>query len=103
MEGTGTQYHQFAGSGESMTINGTRWKVGRDYLDTEMKDLCHLVEIVGISRWRHMDDASERPPILIFEYERGPTRLEVDPHSPEGLDDRFIERREPEPAPKYPR
>jgi hypothetical protein len=54
----------------SMTIDGTKWKVGHDYLDTEIGDVCELVAIVGVSTIHDTRDPEDCPPRLIFEYER---------------------------------
>lgn len=79
-------------------INGRMWKVGHDYLDTEMDDVCELVEIVRTSSWCDTRDADDCPPKLVFEYERwdarGDGRVTVDPLNPDRTGD-FIERYTP--------
>ena len=104
MEGTGTQIATFATPPDlddelpcSMKINGNKWKVGHQYLDTEIGDVCTLVRIIGRSSWRNTREAEDCPPQLVFEYERfegmnhGTTR--VDPNTPDPeFEERFIER-----------
>jgi hypothetical protein len=100
--GTGTQVHAFATPPDmddrpnSMRINGTKWKVGHDYLDTEIGDVCELVEIVGRSSWCSTRDADRQPPKLVFEHERfgedRDGRLRIDPNTPDFDEERFIER-----------
>jgi len=104
--GTGMQYHAFASDPSDderpngMSINGTYWKVGHDYLDTEIGDVCELVEIVGKSSFCDMRDASEQSPRLVFAYDRysgfNGNTIEIDPMTlaMEGTEDRFIERYE---------
>lgn len=102
--GTGTQVHSFATPPEdpdrpnSRMINGRVWKVGHDYIDTEVGDVCELVEIIGKSPWCSTRDPEKCPPKLIFEYERygrsdfGSHRVTFDPNGPKTLKERFIER-----------
>lgn len=105
--GTGTQYHPFATPPDAdddrqngMRINGRYWKVGHDYLDTEIGDVCTLVGIRGESTWCDTRPPEECSPELVFAYERyGHQRsaasgtITVDPNHPDGPpNDRFIER-----------
>jgi hypothetical protein len=98
--GTGTQYCSFATPPDrdddkpnSKRINGTKWKVGHDYLDTEIGDVCALVDIIGKSSWCSTKPPEEQPPKLVFEYERYDRQITVDPNDPSGeVQERFIER-----------
>ena len=101
--GTGTQYCTFASPPDrdeepnSMTINGTKWKCGHQYFDTELRDNVVLSYIIGKSSWCENSPPEDSPPILVFEYERamdgGTTRR--DPMSRSFDADRFIERCDP--------
>lgn len=107
--GTGTQVHSFAtpkssddGKPNSMRINGVTWKVGQDYLDTEMRDVCELVEIIGRSPWCSTEDPEDRPPKLVFAYDRYENTVRIDPNDPSGeIEERFIERYTRDPPPSY--
>ncbi|AGM11580.1 hypothetical protein M199_gp086 [Halogranum tailed virus 1] len=101
--GTGTQYasHATPPSDDSrpngIRLFGTYWKVGHDYLDTEIGDVCELVEVVSKSSWCDTRDAEDCPKKLVFAYERysgmNGNTIEIDPSSLEMEDgDRFIER-----------
>lgn len=105
--GTGTQIAAHASPPDvdddlpcSMRINGTLWKVGHDYLDTEIGDVCGLVEIIGKSSWCDTRDASDCPPKLVFAYDRyeglDGNRITIDPNTPDPeFGERFIERYTP--------
>lgn len=104
--GTGTQYasHATPPSDESrpngIHLNGTYWKVGHDYLDTEIGDVCELVEVVSKSSWCDTRDAEDCPKKLVFAYERysgmNGNTIEVDPNTPDpSFEERFIERYTP--------
>ena len=101
--GTGTTYATFANDPSdddfpnSMRINGTLWKCGHDYIDTELADVCELVEIIGKSSWCDTRDAEDQPPLLVFRYERyngiNGSEITVDPNTPDReFEERFIER-----------
>jgi hypothetical protein len=98
--GTGTQIHSFATPPDrdddkpnSRTLDGQKWKVGHDYLDTEIGDVCQLVAIVGRSSWCDTRDPEDCPPELVFEYERYEHgSIRVDPATPDFDPDRFVER-----------
>lgn len=98
--GTGTQVATLAspprsddGKPNSMRINGTKWKVGHDYVDTDLADVCELVAIVGRSSWCDTREPEDCPPKLVFEYERYDGPIRVDPNDPSGeVQERFIER-----------
>lgn len=105
--GTGTQTAVFASPPDTddgnpcvFRHNGTKWKVGHDYLDTEIGDVCTLVEVYAKSSWCDTRDPENCPPKLHFEYERydgwDNGHLSVDPSSRELGEDRFIERHEPQ-------
>ncbi len=94
--GTGTQYATIAEPNETFRANGHTWKVGHDYLDTEIGDMCTLVEVIAKSSWCDTRDPEDCPPKLVFSYDRyehGPVTL--DPNDPSGeVIERFIERYE---------
>lgn len=120
--GTGTQYHEFANgpcgcepgfdlddpsapcgnerrhnTPTTFNLYGKEWKVGHDYLDTEIGDVCTLTYVVGKSSFCDTKPASEQPPLLVFEYERYQKHEEiiVDPNTRKFDPERFIERYEP--------
>jgi hypothetical protein len=101
--GTGTQYATIASEGETFRANGETWKVGHDYLDTEIGDVCELVHVTGKSSWCDTGDP-EQNPYLVFKYERHRGEITFDPNDPSGeLGDRFIERVEPQRPREAPR
>lgn len=82
----------------SKQLNGTLWKVGHDYIDTEVGDVCELVEIRKKSSWceRREDGHME----LVFKYERAGGQDSTITQKPNSLyfdEDRFIERYTEEP------
>lgn len=104
--GTGTQYASHATppsdseKPNGIHLNGTYWKVGHDYLDTEIGDVCTLVEVVSKSSWCDTRDAEDCPKKLVFAYERysgmNGNTIEVDPNTPDpSFEERFIERYTP--------
>ena len=105
--GTGTQTAIFASppdvdDGHPCTyrINGRTWKVGHDYLDTELGDVCVLTEVYAKSSWCDTREPEDCSPLLHFEYERyggwDDGHVTVDPFDREAdLEERFIERHEP--------
>lgn len=101
--GTGTQLAIFASppdvdDGKPCTyrINGRTWKVGKEYIDTEIGDVCVLTEVFGKSLWCDTRSPEDTPGHLQFEYERysgyGGSTLSVDPHARDFDNERFIER-----------
>lgn len=97
--GTGTQHHVFAAPPNndrdlpcSMRINGTKWKVGHDYIDTDIGDVARLTRIIGRSSWCTTEDAADCPPELIFEYERYDSTVRLNPADDDFDSERFIER-----------
>lgn len=97
--GTGTQYHSYAtppnrddDKPNSRRINGVKWKVGHDYLDTEIGDVARLTAIIGRSNWCDTRDADEQPPELVFNYERYDGTIRLDPNGRDFDPDRFIKR-----------
>lgn len=100
--GTGTQVALLASPRDAdddlpstMRIHGETWKVGRQYWDSEVRDIVTLVEIVGKSSWCDTREPEECPPILVFEAERVGERhhqMSVSPHSRSFDSDRFTER-----------
>lgn len=73
--------------------NGRAWKVGHDYLDTELRDVCELVEVIGRSSWCDSRDPEDCPGELVFEYDRYDRRVRVNPNGQDDtLHERFIER-----------
>lgn len=81
----------------SMRINGRRWKVGHDYVDAELGDVCELVAIVGRSSWCDNRDPENCPPELVFEYERyrggSGNTIRINPSRPDDeINERFVER-----------
>lgn len=114
--GTGTQYATIASPPNSdddkpctHRVNGRMWKVGHDYIDSEIGDVCKLVAVVGKSTWCDTRSPEECPAKLVFAYDRyegidGNT-IEVDPQSLNFDEERFIERYEadlPRSAPSRP-
>jgi hypothetical protein len=116
--GTGTQYHIEASPpchcmGEApdadtcgdvnhehpnvYRFDGQTYKVGHDYLDTEIGDVVELTEVVRKSSWCHTGDADEGTLEFHFEGERygsyvvRPANVQADPDEMP-LDERFVER-----------
>lgn len=90
----------------SEQINGTLWKVGHDYLDTEIGDVCELAEIRKKSSW--CDPPDDGSIELVFVYERAggeDSTIAKKPTLPYFDDDRYMERYTAEPplgAPEPP-
>jgi hypothetical protein len=81
------------GKPATFKANGTKWKCGRDYLDTELADVAYLEAVVGKSSWCDTRDPEDCPPKLVFRYERRDGTVTVDPNDPSGeVQERFIER-----------
>jgi hypothetical protein len=72
--------------------DGQRWKVGHDYLDTEVHDVVELVEVIRKSSWCDTGPAEEGTLYFVFEGERvgrckvAPARRDID------MSERFLER-----------
>lgn len=103
--GTGTQYYVHAtrpteddDKPNGMYLHGTYWKVGHDYLDTEIGDVCELVSIGSKSSWCDTRPPEECPKKLVFVYDRysgfSGNSVTVDPSQllMDDEEDRFIER-----------
>jgi len=114
--GTGTQYHVEAsppcgcrGELDAETCgdinhehpnvhhySGTRWKVGKEYFDTERRCMVELSAVVRKSTWCDTGDAEDGALRFRFQSDRDgsieldPTRMDRDKHET-SLDERFIE------------
>lgn len=75
-------------------VNGRTWKVGHEYIDTEIGDVAYLDAIIRRSSWCDTRPPEEFPMELCFHYERyGKGLVRIDPNGQDvDLDERFIER-----------
>ena len=87
-------------------VAGTQWECGREYFDTETKELFELKEVVRKSSWCSTESAENGRLKLLFEGDRfgelvvDPNRYGalVDDREDEDITERFIPRYRP-PAP----
>lgn len=108
--GTGTQYHVEATmkpqsdpsfdveteeevrDAQRWRMSGRTWVCGRDYLDTNWRDVATLHSVVRKSSWCSTRPAEEGTLYLVFGLERG-GELEYQPgHPDEDPNERFLER-----------
>lgn len=84
-------------------VHGNVWECGRDYIDTDIMDVCELVEVIRRSAWCDTRDPENATVYLVFEAERAGhqgSRYQVQPNNRDDKSEQFKERyRESPPGP----